>query len=66
MGIHSENELNSLLIPAVQFFGQGKVGVPAQGDLPGIGCYQFDSPIDPGHAALVADHVIAQQSVVGY
>ena len=36
MGIHSEDEFDSLLIPAVQFCAQGKVGVPAQRDLPGI------------------------------
>ena len=30
MGIHSENEFDSLLIPPVQFSGQGKVGVAAQ------------------------------------
>ena len=57
MGIHSEDEFDSLLIPPVQFSGQGKVGVPAQGDLPGMWCYQFDSPIDPGHAALVAHDI---------
>ena len=37
MGIYSEEEFDSLLVPPVQFPRQGKVGVPAQGDLPGIG-----------------------------
>ena len=59
MGIHSENKFDSLLIPAVQFCAQGKVGVAAQGDLCGMWGYQFDSPIDPWHAALVAHYVTA-------
>jgi hypothetical protein len=57
MGIHPENEFDSLLIPAVQFCGQGEVGVPAQGDLPGMRGDQLDRPFDPGHAAFVANHV---------
>ena len=57
MGIHSENEFDSLPIPPVQFSGQGKVGVSAQGDLSGMWRYQFDSPINPRHAALVAHDI---------
>src|SRR6476659_7744515 len=57
MGIHSENKFDSLLLPAVQFCAQGKVGVAAQGDLCGMWGYQFDSPIDPWHAALMAHDV---------
>ena len=54
MGIHSEYEFDSLPIPPIQFCGQGKVGVSAQGDLSGMWRYQFDSPIDPWHASLMA------------
>ena len=35
-------------IPSVQFAGEGKVGVSAQGDLSGMWRYQFDGPVDPG------------------
>ena len=57
MGIQAEEEFEALLVPAIQFAAQAKIGVPAQGDLPGIGPHQGDRPVDPGHAPLVAGDI---------
>jgi hypothetical protein len=43
--------------PAVQFAGQRKVRVAAQGDRPGMRAHQLDRAVDPRHAAFMAGHV---------